>query len=233
MEELTLALRRVSDKITLTENTLLQRTSELTDARSDLARAVHTADGAYELAARMRAREEAAKARERELELKARASDEERKLVDLVVQEYADLVRNLEGRKSVPIDTLQDTKSNLHRIMTAFSTESESLHATITQLNAKVSDLQMSLDAERITASHDRALLSQTKTELDKLDLEDQTAAKMVARYMSVPTMPRLSLLICPLGNSHKLLPMLYNSRSRPSKRDMPRRRPPSNSNCP
>jgi hypothetical protein len=198
VQELALALRRVSDKITLTENTLLQRTAELTDARSDLARAAHTADGAYGLAARMRAREEAAKARERELELKARASDEERKLADLVVQEYADLVRNIEGRPSTTtlVDTLQDAKSNLHRIMTAFSTESESLHATVTQLNAQVSDLQMTLDAERLTASHDRTLLSQTKTELDKLDLEDQTAAKMVTRYMSVPAMRRHRLLI-------------------------------------
>ena len=194
-------------------------------------------DAAYELAARMRAREEASKARERELEFKARASEEERKMVDLVVQEYADLVRNLEGRKSVNhtplVDTLQDAKSNLHKILTAFSTESDNLHATIAQLNAKVSDLQMTLDAERITASHDRTLLSQAKTELDKLELEDQTAAKMVARYMSVPTIFVVTLLIFLVGNSHKLLPMRYNSKSRRSKRGMPRRPPPSNSNCP
>ncbi|KAF8447366.1 hypothetical protein L210DRAFT_3619011 [Boletus edulis BED1] len=147
----------------------------------------------------MRAREEAAKARERELELKAHASEEERRMVDLVVQEYADLVRNLEGRKSAHdtpsiangstsmttlVDTLQDGKSSLHRILAEFSTESENLHATIAELDAKVSTLQMTLDAERITASHDRTLLSQTKTELDKLNLEDQTAAKMVTRYM-------------------------------------------------
>ncbi|KAH0826956.1 hypothetical protein J3R83DRAFT_4614 [Lanmaoa asiatica] len=36
VQELSLALRRVSDKIALTEDTLLQRTSELTDARSEL-----------------------------------------------------------------------------------------------------------------------------------------------------------------------------------------------------
>ncbi|KAI9574186.1 hypothetical protein HD554DRAFT_2165696 [Boletus coccyginus] len=196
VQELSLALRRVSDKIVLTENTLFERTSQLTDARSDLARERHSADAAHELAARMRTREEASKARERELEFKARASEEERKMVDLVVQEYADLVRNLEGRKSVNhiynasasattlVDTLQDGKSNLHGLLTAFSTESENLHATIAQLDARVSTLQMTLDAERTTASHDRTLLSQTRTELDKLKLEDQTAAKMVAHYM-------------------------------------------------
>ena len=208
VQELSLALRRVSDKIVLTENMLFERTSQLTDAQSDLARERHTADAAYELAARMRAREEASKARERELEFKARASEEERKMVDLVVQEYADLVRNLEGRKSVNhtpsiyngsattlVDTLQDGKSNLHGLLTAFSTESENLHATIAQLDAKVSTLERTLDAERITASHDRSLLSQTRTELDKLNLEDQTAAKMVAHYMSVP--PIHSATVC------------------------------------
>ncbi|KAG8217952.1 hypothetical protein J3R82DRAFT_6123 [Butyriboletus roseoflavus] len=200
VHELSLALRRVSDKIALTENTLLERTSELIDARSELVRARHTTDGAYELAARMRAREEASKARERELKFRAYASEEERKMVDLVVQEYADLVRNLEGRKSVNntpsisdgsastitlVDNLQDGKSTLHRMLTAFDTESEQLHVAIAELNAKVSDLQMTLDAERVTASHDRTLLSQTKTELDRLNLEDQTAAKMVTRYMN------------------------------------------------
>lgn len=150
----------------------------------------------------MRAREEACKARERELEFKARASEEERKMVDLVVQEYADLVRNLEGRKSANhtpsisngsastitlVDNLQDGKYTLHRMLTAVSTESEQLHATIADLNAKVSNLQMTLDAERITASHDRTLLSHIKTELDKLNIEDKTAAKMVAHYMFVP----------------------------------------------
>ncbi|KAG9318930.1 hypothetical protein JVU11DRAFT_1043 [Chiua virens] len=191
VQELSLALRRVSEKIALTENTLFQRTSELTEARSELSRARHAADGAFELVARMRAREEASKARERELELMARASDQERKMIDLVVQEYADLVRNLEGRKSLNsyplltlVDNLQDGKSTLHGMLTAFSTESEQLHATITELNAKVSNLQMALDAERLTASHDRTLHSQAKTDLDKLSLEDQTAAKMVARYM-------------------------------------------------
>lgn len=198
-QELSLALRRVSDKIALTEDALLQRTSELIDARSELFKSKRVADGAYALAARMRAREEASKARERELKFKAHASEEERKMVDLVVQEYADLVRNLEGRKSANltpsvqngsassvtlVDNLQDGKSTLHRMLTAFSTESEQLHATIAQLNANVSDLQMTLDAQHTTASHDRMLLSQAKTELDKLNLEDQTAAKMVARYM-------------------------------------------------
>lgn len=183
----------------LTEDTLLRCTSELTDARSELVKARHASDGAYALAARLRAREEANKARERELEFKARASEEERKMVDLVVQEYADLVRNLEGRKSANhtlpahngststitlVDNLQDGKSTLHKMLTAFSTESDQLHATIAELNAKISDLQIALDAERLTATHDRRLLSQTKVELDKLNLEDQTAAKMVARYM-------------------------------------------------
>ncbi|KAF9220167.1 hypothetical protein BS17DRAFT_788002 [Gyrodon lividus] len=201
VQELTLALRRVSEKIDLTENALLERTTELAHYRSELVKARHDADGAYELAARMRAREEECKARERGLEIKARASEEERKMVDLVVQEYADLVRTLEGRRSVNpaapspisngsastitlVDSLHEGKSGLHKLFTEFSLETEKLQTTISELRGQISSLQTTIEAERKTASHDRTLLSQVKTELDKLKLEDQTAAKMVSRYM-------------------------------------------------
>ncbi|KAF9242004.1 hypothetical protein BU15DRAFT_86954 [Melanogaster broomeanus] len=200
VQELTLALRRLSEKIELTENTLLERTTELTNTRSELVRAKHVADGGFELAARMRAREEEGKAREQELEIKARASEEERRMVDLVVQEYADLVRTLEGRRNVPpptspisngsastitlVDSLQEDKYGLHKLFTEFSAETKNLHATIFELRGQFSSLQTTLEAERKTALHDRTLLSQAKTELDKFKLEDQTAAKMVSRYM-------------------------------------------------
>ncbi|KAF8837600.1 hypothetical protein BDN67DRAFT_972750 [Paxillus ammoniavirescens] len=199
VQELTLALRRVSEKIELTENTLLERTTELAHARSELVKARYDADGAYELSAQMRAREEESRARERSLEIKARASEEERKMVDLVVQEYADLVRTLEGRRSVHphspisngsastitlVDSLHEGKSGLHKLFAEFSTETENLHATISELQGQISSLQTTIAAERKAASYDRTLLSQANTELDKLKLEDQTAAKMVSRYM-------------------------------------------------
>ncbi|KIJ59678.1 hypothetical protein HYDPIDRAFT_32902 [Hydnomerulius pinastri MD-312] len=201
VQELTLALRRVSEKIELTELTLRERTGELTHTRSELVKARHDADGAFELAARMRAREEEGKVRERELELKARASEEERKMVDLVVQEYADLVRSLEGRKSVNpvvssptsnrsastitlVDSLHEGKSGLQKLFVEFTGETEQLEAVIAELRGQVSSLQATIEAERKSAFQDRTSLAQARTELDKLKLEDQTAAKMVSRYM-------------------------------------------------
>ena len=49
--ELTLALRRLSDKLTVVEETLLERTKEVVDARSELATAQHEIEAARALAA--------------------------------------------------------------------------------------------------------------------------------------------------------------------------------------
>ncbi|KAL4064805.1 hypothetical protein V8B97DRAFT_1201403 [Scleroderma yunnanense] len=197
VQELTLALRRVSEKIDLSERALLERTGELTTARSDLVKARHEAEGAYELASLLRSREEEGKARERALQAKARASEEERKMVDLVVQEYADLVRSLEGRKSAsivnasgvasaatPIDDLNDKKAGLQKLLAEFAQQTGDLETTVMDLQSQISFIQVSLNAERKTSIHDRNLLSQAQTELDRLRLDDQTAAKMVTRYM-------------------------------------------------
>ncbi|KAG6332562.1 hypothetical protein ID866_6528 [Astraeus odoratus] len=192
VQELTLALRRVSEKIDLTEQALLERTGELTHARSDLEKARREVESAYELAARMRSREEEGKARERALQAQARAAEEERKMVDLVVLEYADLVRSLEGRKSVQpsaehttlVDDLRDKKAGLQKLFAEFTQETGILEATISDLRREVSLLQAQLDAERQTSLRDRTFLSQAQAELDRLRLDDQTSAKMVTRYI-------------------------------------------------
>jgi hypothetical protein len=80
----------------ITEATLELRTNELTNAQSELLQARQNAEGAFDLASRVRAREEEGKVRERELDRKARVAEEERRLAILAVSEYADLVRSLE-----------------------------------------------------------------------------------------------------------------------------------------
>ncbi|KAI6139034.1 hypothetical protein BKA82DRAFT_1004630 [Pisolithus tinctorius] len=193
VQELTLALRRVSEKMDLMDNTLVERTTELTHARSDLTKARLVAEAAHELASRMHAQQEEGKARERTLEMKARASEEERKMVDLVVQEYADLVRSLEGRRHAnqshlngtpSTDGLHDKKVALQQLMAEFTQETDTLQNTITELRKHTCFLETELDAERQTTMHNRHLLAQAQVELDKLKLDDQTAAKMVTRYM-------------------------------------------------
>ncbi|KAH7906032.1 hypothetical protein BJ138DRAFT_1072158 [Hygrophoropsis aurantiaca] len=209
VQELTLALRRSSEKLDLTEALLSERTNELAEARGDLVRAKSSEEGAYELAARMRATVEDARAQERILEDRARVAEENRRMTDLVVQEYADLVRSLEGRASVGnpignpnsssklnltsngststltlVDSLHEGKNGLQRLFQEFNAEHETLDGQISDLRAQVSTLQARLEAERRTSAHDRMLLARAQAELSKLALDDKTAAKMVARYM-------------------------------------------------
>ncbi|KAI0371657.1 hypothetical protein BV20DRAFT_941450 [Pilatotrama ljubarskyi] len=207
--ELTLALRRLSDKLTAVEETLLTRTKELADVRSELANAQHEIEAARALAADARAREEEGLARERELERKLKAAEEERRMADLVVQEYAALVRKLEGRARVPststasskssvdlqspsngstatlVDSLAEGKSGLHRLLEEFNGQNERLEAEIAKLHGDNGLLYKELEVARLGAEHDRSELAKARHELDKYHADDSTAVKMVSRYMS------------------------------------------------
>ncbi|KAG8751030.1 hypothetical protein FRC14_008190, partial [Serendipita sp. 396] len=103
VSELTLALRRVSDQLNLSEDSLRDQTEQLSRALSAKSQAKHELEGAYAIAARARGREEEAKTRTRELELEVKKKEEEGKLADLVVREYADLVRTIEGRSRLSV----------------------------------------------------------------------------------------------------------------------------------
>ncbi|KAJ3521556.1 hypothetical protein NM688_g9001 [Phlebia brevispora] len=197
--ELSLALRRLSDKLTYTEDLLLSRTNELAQTHNDLAKAQSDAAAAQEVAKQARAREEEGKARERDLERKARAVQEECRLADLALQEYADLVRNLEGRHSkgsvgsgqsssdlnvTPLESLAEGKSGLQKLLNEFNSETERLSLEVNRLQAENELLKVKLDAERRIAETDRQRFSETTLELDRYKADDDTAAKMVSRYM-------------------------------------------------
>ncbi|KAI0780468.1 hypothetical protein BD413DRAFT_463703 [Trametes elegans] len=204
--ELTLALRRLSEKHTALEDMLHARTKELADVRSELANAQHETEAARSLAADARAREEEGLARERELERKLKAAEEERRMADLVVQEYAALVRKLEGRAKAPSETssvssvdlqrtsttssptlasgLAEGRSGLQRLLEEFNGQNERLEAEIAKLHGDNGLLYKELEVARLAAEHDRAELAKAKHELDKYRADDSTAAKMVSRYM-------------------------------------------------
>lgn len=205
VQELTLALRRSSEKLDLTEHALAEKIAELVNTRTEAQKARYNAEGAYKLAASVRAREEEGKVRERSLETRLQAAEEERRLIELVVHEYADLVRSLDGRKSslgnggvvlqnasasasslTLVEGLHEGKSNLHRLTTEFAFEIEKRETSITQLRNEITNLENILDAERKTAAHGRAHLAKAQSELEALKLDDTTAAKMVSRYMCV-----------------------------------------------
>ena len=98
VKQLSLSLRQLSDKLSLTEEALLARTTDLAHALSKAKRAMLAADSAHEIAMRIRRRHEADMAREREVRLKLRTATEQINMSDLVVKEYADLVRSLEAK---------------------------------------------------------------------------------------------------------------------------------------
>jgi hypothetical protein len=102
LPELTLALRRASDKLTLAEDALRERTAQFVDMQGAASRAHYAAENAFGVAAGARAREEEALLRERELMLQLCVAEEESRMMDRAVREYADLVRALERRQSLP-----------------------------------------------------------------------------------------------------------------------------------
>lgn len=103
--ELSLALRRVSDKLLHTEDILVQRNTELAQAISEKLRLQHEVEATRAEADRIRETESEIKSRERDLQQKCKAAEEEARMADTVVMEYADLVRSLECRIPKSRDT--------------------------------------------------------------------------------------------------------------------------------
>ncbi|KAF8266462.1 hypothetical protein EI94DRAFT_1733027 [Lactarius quietus] len=205
LSRLTLALRRESDNLTLAEDALRTRTSQLADVQGAEARAHHAAENAFALAAGARAREEDAIARERALMLKLRVTEEEGQMMDRTVREYADLVRDLERRQglpsspppsdagasnrmsqehdeSEPMDALQEEKAGLHKLAEEFMGENEGLRDEFGRMQVELEGTRAELEAERKAAEEERTQLSNALTELQLLKHDDNAAAKMVSR---------------------------------------------------
>ncbi|KAK0196455.1 hypothetical protein F5146DRAFT_922148 [Armillaria mellea] len=188
-QELTLSLRRLSDKLSLTEDALLERTTQLAEVNAELAKAKDAAEGAYALAARIRGREEEGKVRERDLEKQLREAQEHNKMSDLVVNEYADYVRSLDGKTSMsprlpPNTSLSEAKSGVHKLFDDFSSESEELHAKVDHLEGELAIAHAKYEAEIRNKENNSVELAKAQTEQEKMKLEDNSAAKMVSRYM-------------------------------------------------
>ncbi|KAI0345392.1 hypothetical protein BDW22DRAFT_1029908 [Trametopsis cervina] len=198
--ELTLALRKLSDKLTFTEETLLSRATEVAHIRSELAKVQGEKDAALVATRSANTAIKQSEHRERELARQARAAEEERKLADLVVKEYAALVRKLEGRpshtrtvsreehapfsQSTPVGSLAEGKLGLQKLFMEFSGENEQLASELSKSQSEVTLLREQLNAEQQRSEADRESLGKMIVELDKYKADDNTAAKMVSRYM-------------------------------------------------
>jgi len=204
VQELTLSLRRLSHKLSLTEEVLFAKTTELIHAHAESITAKANADNAYELGARVRGREEAGKVRERELERKVMQLEDDLRMADVVMKEYAALVREMEARSSSsqsghsngdakpdaprPLaghDTLAESELSRERLVQS-RIEAEKMHLQLEDVTAKLEKTTARLEAEMSSNQAVRTELGRTRAELEKLQLEDGTAAKMVSRYMYV-----------------------------------------------
>ncbi|KAF4615711.1 hypothetical protein D9613_012505 [Agrocybe pediades] len=199
IQELTLSLRRLSQKLTLTEESLLSTQTQLAAAQAEAKAAKENANNAYELGARVRGREEEGLARERSLESRVRKLEEDLGMSDGVVKEYAALVRTMQARSNSSVQelsagpqidkvhleqSLQTRKNELERIIAEFQTESQSTNHRLDTLTHELDVVKSQLVAEQKTASSLTVELAKSRTEVEKMKLEDATAAKMVARYM-------------------------------------------------
>ncbi|TFK36456.1 hypothetical protein BDQ12DRAFT_737033 [Crucibulum laeve] len=214
VQQLTLSLRQLSDKLSLSEEALLASKKELVHAKSEALKAKHAAEGAYELAARVRGREEEGNMRERELEYKVKSAQEEVKMSDLVLKQYADLVRSLEGRPSTVAsptspstltDNLAEGKLGLRKLLSEFQSEMERLQAQLDEVRDRLAASELGHETERKSADQARLELAQVQHELQKLKLDDNTAAKMVSRYMkfSQKSTDSLQLALTALKTRH------------------------------
>ncbi|PVG02896.1 hypothetical protein CPB86DRAFT_779767 [Serendipita vermifera] len=109
VSELTLALRRVSDQLLQSEDALREQGEQFKQAINAEKRAQYEAQEAMEAVNAARAREQEAKAQLREVKTELVKKEEERKMTDLVVREYADLVRTMEGRASVSVPAVPNS----------------------------------------------------------------------------------------------------------------------------
>lgn len=204
-------MRKLSNKLTETENQLQLRIEMDLERASDRVRAKTAADRAHELAALCRVEVEqgmsylalwvsliehmdnSARTREEDLEAKCRTIEEKCLIYDGTIQEYASLVRKLEGKStqpspgfpsSQPLDHLQVASEALQRLTDDFSETAQALRQEITDLNVALAAAESRAWTEAEVSAAGRLDLSAVSLELERVKADDVSAAGMVERYM-------------------------------------------------
>jgi hypothetical protein len=83
-------------------------------------------------------------------------------------------------------DSLVEGKLGLQRLLSEFSTITEKLQAEILHLHGEIAVSEAKHEAERQSTELCEKELARARFELQTLKLDDNAAAKMVSRYMSV-----------------------------------------------
>ncbi|RSH85139.1 hypothetical protein EHS25_004946 [Saitozyma podzolica] len=227
LSELSLAHRRLSAKLDLTESALESAQLELAATQHELARLAKDRESDRATINELRREKD-----EWDEELaweqgERRNVEEQKKLVDLALKEYATLVHSLdpnavppelptrspsnilnatpsltsdakpatpqpESPASAPASTSAESISNLlvgqrgvHRLFEDFTSTLASREAEIRKLQAKVDAAEQSLSLVEEQLESERTLRVQCVEERDRVVRDDQSAAKVVERYMT------------------------------------------------
>lgn len=193
VDQLTLSLRTLNEKISATESVLARRTQELTYTQAELMKQKLATDAAYELASRIRAREEGINELRREMEWKWRIEEEKVRMCERTVGEYADLVRTLEGRgrsgsgsSQISLVHDNDTTTSSKETMERLSREQEDLQSELSSTQHELAILTSQYDAQSKVLESALEEVALLRSKLELVERDDTTAAKMVSRYMYV-----------------------------------------------
>lgn len=187
-DQLTLSLRRQSQKTALAEETIAAKVAEIAQLKAEVYRAQVSADSAYLLGARVRAREEELKAHRREMAVRIELLEDDLRMADKTIKEYAALVRGMEKSTSSQHSSLSNVRDEARKEHEALVAKNQvDTEYMQTELKAMFARLEVTLsqfEAEKKAKDAVEKELGIAQAELEKHRLDDGTAAKMVARYM-------------------------------------------------
>lgn len=125
VSQLTLAHRRLSERLSFTESLLLEKTQSLENVIRRAQTSVTFAEQCRVVLERVQSNEEAAKQKARELERVVRSVLVEKEFVERTVEEYAELVRKLERQKKASSVVMANASASASAILTPTRTTSD------------------------------------------------------------------------------------------------------------
>ncbi|KAG8944945.1 hypothetical protein FRC04_001297 [Tulasnella sp. 424] len=125
VSQLTLAHRRLSERLSFTESLLLEKTQSLENVIRRAQTSITFAEQCRAVLEKVKSNEEAAKQKARELERVVRSVLVEKEFVERTVEEYAELVRKLERQKKASSVVMANASASASAILTPTRTTSD------------------------------------------------------------------------------------------------------------
>ncbi|KAG8947006.1 hypothetical protein FRC00_009347, partial [Tulasnella sp. 408] len=125
VSQLTLAHRRLSERLSFTESLLLEKTQNLETLSRKAQNSITFAEQCRAVLEKVQNNEEAAKQKARELEKVVRSVLVEKEFVERTVEEYAELVRKLERQRKASSIVMANANASASAILTPTRTTSD------------------------------------------------------------------------------------------------------------